>query len=427
MNPSLLPADSYIVINKSIITEEDKKILNMLYLPITGPLPITLYNILLNDLDRLQIISEVSLHAHLLSNLHISVNELTEARNVLEAIGLLKTYLKTDSVNNYIYELYSPVSAHEFFSHPIFNMVLYNNVGKIEYNRLVAYYKTPKINKEGYEEVTHAFAEVFDSVPYTTYNQSSESIRKYNKLKLNINSSFDINFLIESLEKQIDKKVFTKDLQELIISLAFLYDIDVSRMQNIIRTCINERGTINREELRKTCRNHYQFDHNGLLPTVIEHAQPEYLRKPIGDNSKIAKMIYTFETVSPYDFLKSKHNGAEPTKRDIKLLEDLIVDYKLKPGVVNVLVDYVLKTYDKKLTRQRVETIAGEWSRNKIETVEEAMEIARKNHKSMNKKINFKNQINEKEVPIWFDKNIEAAEATDEERQAIEDMLKEYR
>ena len=427
MNPSLLPADSYIVINKSIITEEDKKILNMLYLPITGPLPITLYNILLNDLDKLQIISEVSIHAHLLSNLHISVNELTEARNVLEAIGLLKTYLKTDSVNNYIYELYSPVSAHEFFSHPIFNMVLYNNVGKIEYNRLVAYYKTPKINKEGYEEVTHSFAEVFDSVPYTTYNQSSDSIRKYNKLKLNINSSFDINFLIESLEKQIDKKVFTKDLQELIISLAFLYDIDVSRMQNIIRTCINERGTINREELRKTCRNHYQFDHNGLLPTIIEHAQPEYLRKPIGDNSKIAKMIYTFETVSPYDFLKSKHNGAEPTKRDIKLLEDLIVDYKLKPGVVNVLVDYVLKTYDKKLTRQRVETIAGEWSRNKIETVEEAMEIARKNHKSMNKKINLKSQINEKEVPIGFDKNIEATEATDEERKAIEDMLKEYR
>lgn len=427
MNPSLLPADSYIVINKSIITEEDKKILNMLYLPITGPLPITLYNILLNDLDKLQIISEVSIHAHLLSNLHISTNELTEARNVLEAVGLLKTYLKTDSVNNYIYELYSPVSAHEFFSHPIFNIVLYNNVGKIEYNRLVAYYKTPKINKEGYEEVTHSFTEVFDSVPYTTYNQSAESIRKYNKLKLNINSSFDINFLIESLEKQIGKKVFTKDLQELIISLAFLYDIDVSRMQNIIRTCINERGTINREELRKTCRNHYQFDHNGLLPTVIEHAQPEYLRKPIGDNSKIAKMIYTFETISPYDFLKSKHNGAEPPKRDVKLLEDLIVDYKLKPGVVNVLIDYVLKTYDKKLTRQRVETIAGEWSRNKIETVEEAMEIARKNHKSMNKKVNLKNQIKEKEVPVWFDKNIEASEATDEERQAIEDMLKEYR
>jgi len=427
MNSSLLPADSYIVINKSIITEEDKKILNMLYLPITGALPIMLYNILLTDLDKLQLISEVETHAHLLSNLHISITELIDARNVLEAIGLLKSYIKTDSVNNYIYEIYSPVSSHEFFSHPIFNIVLYNNVGKREYDKLVSYFKTPKINKEGYTEITHSFNEVFDSVPYTSSNISQENIRKYNKLKLNINSSFDISFLIESLDKNIDKKVFTKDLQELIISLAFLYDIDVTRMQNIIRTCINERGTINRDELRKVCRNHYQFDHSGLLPTVIEHSQPEYLRKPIGDNSQLAKMIYTFETISPYDFLKSKQNGGEPLKRDVKLLEDLMIDYKLKPGVVNVLIDYVLKTYDKKLTRSRIETIAGEWSRKKIETVEEAMEIAKKNHKSMVKKNSIKSGAVEKEVPAWFDKNIEVNTATDEERKAIEDMLKGYK
>lgn len=427
MNPSLLPADSYVVINKTIITEEDKKILNTLYLPITGPLAIMLYMILLDDLDKFQLISESSSHAKLLSKLHVSTSELSEARNVLEAIGLLKTYLKKDTINNYIYELYSPVSAHEFFSHPIFNIVLYNNIGKKEYDNLVAYYKNTRINKEGYTEITHSFNEVFDVIPCTSSTLSSENIRKYNKLKLNINSSFDINFLIESISKNIDRKVFTKDLQELIISLAFLYDIDVTRMQNILRTCITERGTISREELRKTCRNHYQFDHSGLLPTVIEHSQPEYLRKPIGDNSNIAKMIYTFETISPYDFLKSKQKDGEPPKRDIKLLEDLIVDYKLKPGVVNVLIDYVLKTYDKKLTRQRVETIAGEWARSKIETVEEAMEIAKKTHKSTIKKTNTRSPLVEKEVPVWFNQNIEANSATDEERQAIEDMLKEYR
>ena len=247
MNQSLLPADNYVVINKSIITEEDKKILNLLYLPIIGPLPITLYNIFINDLDKLQICSGSETHAKILSNLHISPSELTEARNVLEAIGLLKTYIKNDSVNNYIYELYSPVSAHEFFSHPIFNIVLYNNVGKKEYDKLVSCFKMPKINKDGYTEVTHSFNEVFESIPYTSSNISSENIRKYNKLKLNINSSLDMNFLIDSLINQIDKKVFTKDLQELIISLAYLYDIDVIKMQAIIRTCINERGTINRE------------------------------------------------------------------------------------------------------------------------------------------------------------------------------------
>lgn len=427
MNELLLPADNYIVINKSIITDQDRKILNMLYLPLIGPLALAMYTTLINDLDNQEIISDSMTHAHLLSNLHVTAKELLESRNILEGIGLLKTYLKKDTVNNYIYELYSPVSAHEFFSHPIFNIVLYNNVGKKEYENLVNYFKMPKINKDGYTEITHSFSSVFESVPYTSFDIYKENIRKYNKQKLNINSSFDINFLIETMPKQIDKKIFTKDLQELIISLAFLYDIDAPKMQNILKSCLNEKGTINREELRKVSRNHYQFDHNGLLPTVIEHSQPEYLRKPIGDNSNIAKMIYTFETTSPYDFLRSKHKGTEPVKRDLKLLEDLIIDYKLKPGVVNVLVDYVLKTNDNRLTRQLVETIAGQWGRLKIETVEEAMEIAKKNHKRIAKNTQTKKTIKDNPVPVWFDKNISAYEATEEEKQEIDDLLKEYR
>ena len=430
MEYDLLPADIYKVINKSIITEQDLKILNMLYLPLIGPTALSLYNILVNDLDNLKQASPIISHAHLLSNLHISLKELLESRTILEGIGLLKTYIKQDTINNYIYELYSPVSAHEFFSHPIFNIVLYNNVGKIEYEKLVEYFKIPNISKEGYSEITHTFNQVFKSIPYTSLDIYNDNIRKYNKLKLKIDSNFDMNFLIESMPKQIDKKIFTKDLQELIISLAYLYDIDAQKMQAIIKTCITPSGTVSRDELRKVARNHYQFDHSGLLPTIVEFTQPEFLRKPIGDNSKMAKMIYTFETTSPYDFLRSKHKSAEPTKRDIQLLEDLLIDYKLQPGVINVLIDYVLKTNDNKLTRSLVETIAGQWMRKNIETVEDAMEIARKNH-SKSKQIKTikttKSYQKEATVPVWFNQNIESASATDEERKALEEMLKEYR
>lgn len=427
MGISLLPADNYIVINKSVITSNDMDIINMLYLPIIGPMAVSLYNILYNDLNNQKVISDGLSHAHILANLHISSKELMDVRSVLEGIGLLKSYVKVDSVNSYIYELYSPISSHEFFTHPIFNIVLYNNVGKSEYDRLVSYFKEFKINKDGYTEITKKFSEVFESIPGTSFDIYKDNIRKYNKLKLNIDSNFDMNFLIEGMPKQIDKKIFTKDLQELIISLAYLYDIDVINMGNIIRSCINERGTVNRDELRKVARNHYQFDHSGLLPTVIEQTQPEYLRKPIGDNSKMARMIYTFETVSPYDFLKSKCGDAEPVKRDIKLVEDLIIDYKLKPGVVNVLIDYVLRTNDNKLTKSLVETIAGQWMRKKIETVEEAMEIARKNHRLITSGKNTNKTVNKKEVPVWFDKDISLEKASVSEREAIEEMLKEYR
>ena len=196
MSVSILPADIYIVINKSIITDQDKKILNMLYLPLTGSLPIMLYNTLLNDLDTKELMSEELEHAHLLSNLRISNKELENARNILEGIGLLKTYVKEDTITKYIYELYSPVSAHEFFTHPIFNIVLYNNVGKKEYERLTNYFKVAKIDKEGYVEVTHSFNQVFESVPYTSSDMYSDNIRKYNKQKLNINSSFDMTFFM---------------------------------------------------------------------------------------------------------------------------------------------------------------------------------------------------------------------------------------
>ncbi len=428
MNTRVLPADNYIVINKSIITEQDKKILNTLYLPIIGSLPIMLYNTLAYDIDRQMVISNELEHAHLLSNLHISSMELEEARNMLEGIGLLKTYIKKDTVNHYIYELYSPVSAHEFFSHPIFNVILYNNVGKKEYERLVESFKMPKINKEKYEEVTHSFSSIFKMVPNTSFDIYKDNIRKYNKLKLNIDSSFDMNFLIETMPNGIDKKIFTKDLQELIISLAYLYDIDAPKMQNIIKSCINERGTVNRDELRQVCRNHYQFDHDGILPTIISRTQPTYLRKSVGDNSNYAKMIYTFETTSPYDFLKSKHNGAEPVKRDILLLENLLIDYKLKPGVVNVLIDYVLKTNDNKLNRSLIETIAGQWSRKNIETVEDAMDLAKKNHHNINKNVQSNKTIDKKIIPSWFNNNdIKVDEATSEEQMAMEEMLKEWK
>ena len=60
------------------------------------------------------------------------------------------------------------------------------------------------------------------------------------------------------------------------------------------------------------------------------------------------------------------------------LVESLMVDSGLKPAVVNVLIDYVMKINNKKLTKNFVETIAGQWKRLNIETAEDAMNEAEK-------------------------------------------------
>ena len=424
---NLVPADTYVVVNKTILHNEDRKIITSLYLPIIGTDAVMLYFTLWADLDNSEILSSEFSHQKLVSSLRITINELQTSFDKLEDIGLFKAFFKEGNVNNYIYEIFSPVSASEFLSHPILNIVLYSNVGKREYDNLVKAFKIPRLNTSNYKDITKSFNDVFESTSMTSYDLSLEDIRKYNKLKLNINSNFDFNFLISSMPKNLDtSKMFSKDIKELIINLSFIYDIDAIKMANIVKVSLNDNGSINRESLRKNSRNFYQFNNGGLLPTIIDNNQPEYLRKPIGDTSRRAKMIYTFETISPRELLINKNNGNEPTRRDLKLIEDLLVDYKLKPGVVNVLLDYAINVNNKKLTRGFVETIAGEWQRKGIETVEDAMNNCEKVHKKSSKR-NYKDDNVNMKTPDWFDKEIDKSNVSDGEENQLEELLKEYK
>ena len=120
----VLPADTYIVINKTILNDQDRKILTMLYQPIVGSVAINLYFSLWSNLDRSELISTEYNHHHLMANMQLNLDEIIEARERLEGIGLLKVFYNADNINHYIYELYSPLSPQEFFNHPILNVVL---------------------------------------------------------------------------------------------------------------------------------------------------------------------------------------------------------------------------------------------------------------------------------------------------------------
>ena len=50
MKLTILPADTYTVVNKTILSDTDRKILTSLYQPIIGQLPISLYFTLWSDL-----------------------------------------------------------------------------------------------------------------------------------------------------------------------------------------------------------------------------------------------------------------------------------------------------------------------------------------------------------------------------------------
>ena len=91
---SLLPADTYTVVNKSIITEDDKKNIISLYEPIIGPIAVSLYFTLLRDIKLMEFISKDYTHHHLMTIMKSSIDTIRIARESLEGVGLLKSYYK---------------------------------------------------------------------------------------------------------------------------------------------------------------------------------------------------------------------------------------------------------------------------------------------------------------------------------------------
>ena len=419
MGYSVLPADRYKVINKSLITDLDKVNLMRFYAPIIGPIAVSLYINLWLDI-KCNNESEYLIHNHLLSLLKCGTNSLIEAREALEAVGLIRTYVKEENVLIYLYELYAPLSPMEFFNHPILNVVLYNNVGSDEYNRMLKEYQKVKVDYTGFVEITKSMDEVY--VPDNFGKVSDLQDREVNSLKLT--SKMDYDLIISSIPKDIlSEKAFNKKTKELIDNLSFIYHVDSLQMVEFIRKSLNEFGMIDKDILRQTVRKYYQFSFN-KLPTIVYRKQPEYLKKASGDTSLYGKLVSMFENISPYDFLKLKNKGSSPTARDLKLVESLLIDLELTPAVVNVLLDYCLKKNNNKLTTAYLETIAGQWKRAGLKTAEEAMKFAAKEN---NKKTVKNTSTVKKDTPEWFNKEIASVNVTEEEKSMLEDMLKEFK
>jgi replication initiation and membrane attachment protein len=278
-----------------------------------------------------------------------------------------------------------------------------------------------------YKDITKSFNEVYESNPASVFENNIQNIKTNSKIGINIENIIDFDLLIESIPKEsINIKTFTKDVKVLINDLCFIYNLSLDEIKNIILSSLNNKNMIDKVSLRKNARNYYQYQNNGKLPSLIYQNQPEYLRSPIGKDTKRARMIYTFETISPYNFLKEKNNGAKPSDRDLKIIENLRIDLGLQPAVINVLIDYVLRVNNNKLNKAFIETIAGQWKRLNIETADAAMEQALKESR---KKITKTTSYKKKEVvlPEWFNKNVEKEKITIEDENEMKDLLKEFK
>ncbi len=425
----LLPVDQFSVRMSQYITEIDRLTLTILYQPLIGAVAHSLYMTLLAQLERDEYWGAAQTHRQLMLMLGVSLEVIYEERKKLEAIGLLKTFKRNDEGEAaYVYELQPPMTPKQFFENDVLGVYLFNRVGKTHYLQLRERFTLAAVKREEYTELTHAFDEVFTSLKHSEMVSNLQS-ETGNALQIEpdqevvssggsdqadllfMHQQFDFPLLEASLAKSvIPKGGLSAEAKQLIGRLAFVYQIEPLAMSDLVEQVLLHTEELDPEALRKKVQDWYKIEQGTTPPALGLRTQPENHRtmgnrKP---ETEEERAIQFYEMTPPLTLLEIRSVGAQVAPADIKVIESLILDYKLLPGVVNVLIDFVLYSNDMKLPKALIHKIAGHWARKKVKTVQEAMKLAlseQKKEEAATNKNSYRSvqkQPRRDELPQWL-------------------------
>ncbi|MED4070815.1 replication initiation and membrane attachment family protein [Priestia endophytica] len=458
----LIAIDRYVVHTNDILHDYDRQIITKLYQPLIGPIGYSLYMTLWSQLKEKEHWGKEVTHHYLMAMMQCGLPEIYRERQKLEGIGLLKTFVKEEQEHRlFVYELIPPLTPHEFFNDGVLNIYLYNRLGKNVFQNVKQHFLYPPLPKDQFKDVTRSFNDTFQTLHMSEISSVQKEVKstltnkenfkyvgeaKSNGISLD-DHTFDFKLFLAGLsDTMVPKKALTSEVREAIQKISFLYEINPIEMKNVVIDAIDENDEINIENLRKSAQNTYLFKSGESLPTLVEKTQPDKLKEeekePIGQNPE-DELIPLLNNISPRELLEGWSQGAQASKADLQIIEDVMFKQKLTPGVVNVLIYYVMIKTDMKLSKSYVEKIASHWARKGIKTVKEAMDLAKNEHKeyqqweetkkqSTNKKT--RKPIRKEMVPDWLkEKEENSVEKPDdeekikEEERKMEEILKHYR
>ena len=130
--------------------------MSVLYAPLLSSDATKLYFYLLGENSMNQ---KTQKHERLCNCLNMSIVEIQDAREMLEQMGLLKTYVKDyERYHGYIYYLRSPLTPGEFLNHEIFCRMYIKTVGVQAYETTLTLTQIRDTERNGYDEITKPFS-----------------------------------------------------------------------------------------------------------------------------------------------------------------------------------------------------------------------------------------------------------------------------
>lgn len=411
----LQPVDAYTVNMSQPFSAYDQKLLTLFYQPLIGTVAMSLYMTLWADAERGE---EPFNHYHLMNVLSLPLKPIFEARISLEAIGLVRTYVKDQGNDRaFMYELAPPLDAKGFFEDPLLSTFLFSKIGEQAYRNLRDRFIISGEEKEQYKEVTRTFLDV-----YTPQHHGMEHLqgdyqyqgRKQGEELPFKEYDFDFDLFRSGLSEQmVPKSSLATVSKTFIAKLAFMYALSPIDMQKVVMIALDDQLEIQPARLRKSAAEYYKMNTSKTPPILgkaFEQPVPVEINTASEPLSKEAELFQYLDHASPREILRDLAGGKEPLPVDIELAERLVTVHELPIGVVNALLQYVHIRNDGKIIKNYVERIASHWMNKKISNAQEAVNLSREEHdkyvrwKEEEKTAPAYRQGKPKEgiVPAWF-------------------------
>ncbi|HLS36108.1 MAG TPA: DnaD domain protein [Bacillota bacterium] len=430
MNPigKLLPKDGFQVRVAEQPSLDYTKSLTHLYQPLIGMGAISLYQTLLNE--ALMSNKHAQTHHSLMTYLQLPLPKIYNLRIKLEAIGLLKTFKRTNAEETiYTYDVQRPFSPKEFFEETMLSELLLHHIGKRKFTELKNLFTKEK-QLIG-TDVTASFHDVFETVlPDLDYHDITPKEKTTRSLVESIDFSW-LEFMLKQRMLPIHK-ILTGHNKQIISELTHLYDLTSHEIEKALLWAITEDHELNIEEFKQACHDLYATKSNHAKVRLVEKEISRAKKEDTSALSREERLIHRFETMSPRQLLEDLSNGSKASERDLKIIRDVMVAQNLPRPVMNVLVHYALMQSNMKLSKPYLETIASHWSRANLSSAKEAMEFAKNeinNFKERKKR--HRNKQSKEVIPDWFKQRHEQEKTeetgqSDVDQEEIMEMLQRH-
>lgn len=433
----VLPVEGYCVLLDGALPADYAKSLTHLYQPLIGIKAVTLYQTLLHEIE-LQQESTLQTHHTLMNYLNIPLEEIFEARLMLEGIGLLKTYKKSRATNNqYTYILEAPFSPRGFFKDAMLTQLLYHHIGDNKYKTLKDHYIKQESKDLG-ENITAAFNEV-----YQTFTPSLEQM----EMEPTATSSdpdeneIDFSWMGHMLKQRMIpvNKVLTADNRKLIYQMMLLYDLATYEIEKSVLWALTEENLLDTEEFKTACHDLFKSKYNETPIQLVKKKELPKEQTNYKPTTKEELLIQELETISPKQLLEDLSSGNHASEQDMRVIREVMTSQGLPSPVMNVLIHYVLLQSNMKLSRAYLEKIASHWSRANLKSAKEAMVFAKKEkdryQKGAPSKTSYGKPTSKEIVPDWFkernnklQKTVSKSKSADvaKEQEELASLLQQY-